>query len=353
MKTTSWPLNYPKSDSWPPRRPLPVVNSYINYPGLTIIIDCLTLTESQFNRKYSGEMVIMAHQILRNNIPVQDYESGDYDRGLLHRNNGITPFKRRAIVEFDLNLKPELRRLWRDLYQEVSTEDNLSILIDFSIASLRDSILDALTSGYRYDADNNGYVNLTEAGKSLSKKLAKARYLAESEFVTSRPGDYDQVIDKNYPNPPFRELGQDPEPFSRFILGKYPQMLFASEFPPGPNDDFDDFELESLELQCFTFKDAKAIAREGIYEDVGNFSPTWLAMVTGLPETIYNSLLIAAEHNERQSAIRVLVEQTCGFDDLVDEAIADDGFNLWMGYETSNEDDLYRIFGRDYLVGEV
>ena len=75
--------------------------------------------------------------------------------------------------------------------------------------------------------------------------------------------------------------------------------------------------------------------------------------MTGLPETIYNSLSIAAEPNERLSAVRVLVEQTCGFDDLVDEAIADDGFNLWMGYENSNEDDLYRIFGRDYLVGEV
>ena len=329
MKTTSWPLNYPKSDSWPPRTPLPVVNSYSNYPGLTVIIDYLTLTESQFNRKYIVDLDAM----------------------------GSAHFKRQAIVEFDRNLEPELRRLWRDLYQDVSTEDNVSTLIDFSIDSLRDSILNALTSGYGYVTPVSslvayGYVNQTEAGISLSKKLAQARYLAESELNTYTPADYDQVIDKNYPNPPFRELGQDPEPFSRFILGKYPQVLFGL-FSLTMFSNTSDFRLEIPDLLCFTFKGAKAIARDEIFERIGDFSPPWLAAVTGLSVTIFNSLSIAAEPNERLLAVRELVERTCGFDDLVDEAIADDGFNLWMGYETSNEDDLYRIFGRDYLVGEV
>jgi len=52
--------------------------------------------------------------------------------------------------------------------------------------------------------------------------------------------------------------------------------------------------------------------------------------------------------------VMALVNVTCGIDELVEEAVAgEDGFNRFLGWEYSNEDNPYKIFKQEYLVGVV
>ena len=337
MKTTSWPFNYPNSDEWPPRKRLPVVNSYANYPGMEIINNALKYSEVDFNRLYANELVLMASKMVYEDIGAERYKMMDFNRALLHPNNAINRFLRQAIeTEFKQNLEPELRKLWKPIYEMLS-DDSVSDLIDFSIRHLETTLTAALL----------GATSMREQGKrALGEQLAQARLLTRDDMEEFHSLRYDSKIDKNYPNAPFRNAWDEPAPFSRYVLGKYPETLFGVCGIP-------DYEIEARELQVFTYAQAVEMAKQYIEPLIGEFSATWLSYQTGLPQAIFDGLIMTAEPADRETAVMALVNATCGIDELVDSAIADDGFNSYLGWEYSNEDDPYKIFNQDYLVGLV
>ena len=340
MKTTSWPFNYPNSDEWPPRKRWPVVNSYANYPGMEIINNALKYSEVDFNRLYANELVLMASKMAYEDIGAERYKMMDFNRALLHPNNAINRFLRQAIeTEFKQNLEPELRKLWKPILDDLilgDNEESVSDLIDFSIRHLETTLYAALI----------GPTSMREQGKhTLRKQLAKARLLADDELqLDSR--NYETLINQQYPNAPFRNAWDVPAPFSRYVLGKYPEPLFAICGIP-------DFEIEARDLQVFTYAQAVEMAKQYIEPMVGEFDGNWLSYQTGLPEAIFTGLRMTANESDRETAVMALVNATCGIDELVDSAIADDGFNSYLGWEYSNEDDPYKIFNQDYLVGLV
>ena len=338
MKTTSWPFNYPNSDEWPPRKRWPVVNSYANYPGMEIINNALKYSEVDFNRLYANELVLMASKMVYEDIGAERYKMMDFNRALLHPNNAINRFLRQAIeTEFKQNLEPELRKLWKPIYETLS-DDSVSDLIDFSIRHLETTLYAALL----------GPTSMREQGKrALGEQLAKARLLADDDLhMVHSSTKYETLINQQYPNAPFRNAWDEPAPFSRYVLGKYPETLFRI-------CGIRDFDLMTTELQVFTYAQAVEMAKQYIEPLIGEFSATWLSYQTGLPEAIFTGLRMTANESDRETAVMALVNATCGIDELVDSAIADDGFNSYLGWEYSNEDDPYKIFNQDYLVGVV
>lgn len=317
MKTTSWPLNYPKSDEWPPRKRFPVVNSYADYPGMEIINNALKYGMSNFNRLYANDLI---------------EEDGYVNRG---------PFLRQALeTEFTQNLEPELRKLWKPILEDLGVgEDSVSKLIDFSINHLDYSLQNALL-GER--------ASMREQGKrALGEQLAKARLLASDDLHSAHTvTKYETLINQQYPNAPFRNAWDEPAPFSRYVLGKYPETLFE-------DSGIRDFDLLTIqtELEVLTYAQAVERAKQDIETLIGEFNANWLSFHTGLPESIFTGLVMTANESDRESAVRALVNVTCGIDELVEYALADDGFNKFLGWEYSNHDNPYKIFNQDYLVG--
>ena len=330
MKTTSWPLNYPKSDEWPPRKRFPVVNPYANYPGMEIINNALKYSEVDFNRLYTSELVSMAQQMA----------DDDVYRGLVYPNNAINRFLHQSLeTEFTQNLEPELRKLWKPILEDLGAgEDSVSKLIDFSIRHLKKTLESALV----------GHNPMRERGKrALGEQLAKARLLADDDLHSVYTfTKYETLINQQYPNAPFRNAWDEPAPFSRYVLGKYPETLFE-------DIGIRDFDLMTTELQVFTYAQAVERAKQYIEPLIGEFSANWLSYQTGLPESIFTGLVMTANESDRESAVMALVNVTCGIDELVESAIADDRFNGFLGWEYSNEDNPYKIFNQDYLVGVV
>lgn len=343
MKTTSWPFNYPNSDEWPPRKRWPVVNSYANYPGMEIINNALKYNEVDFNRLYANELILMAYEKVVEDIGMERYEMMDFNRALLHPNNAIAPFLRQAIeTEFTQNLEPELRKLWKPILEDLLDEGKgLDEMIDFSIRHLKTALTAAMLGEGRT-------MSWREQGKrALGEQLAQARLLADDDLhMVHSSTKYETLINQQYPNAPFRNAWDEPAPFSRYVLGKYPETLFGV-------CGIRDFDLMTTELQVFTYAQAVEMAKQYIEPLIGEFSATWLSYQTGLPQAIFDGLIMTAEPADRESAVMALVNATCGIDELVDSAIADDGFNSYLGWEYSNEDDPYKIFNQDYLVGVV
>ena len=316
MKTTSWPLNYPKSDEWPPRKRFPVVNSYADYPGMEIINNALKYGMSNFNRLYANDLI---------------EEDGYVKRG---------PFLRQALeTEFTQNLEPELRKLWKPILEDLGVgEDSVSKLIDFSVDYLFYELSSALLGG----------TSMREQGKrALGEQLAKARLLADDDLHSAHTvTKYETLINQQYPNAPFRNAWDEPAPFSRYVLGKYPETLFE-------DSGIRDFDLLTIqtELEVLTYAQAVERAKQDIETLIGEFNANWLSFHTGLPESIFTGLVMTANESDRESAVRALVNVTCGIDELVEYALADDGFNKFLGWEYSNHDNPYKIFNQDYLVG--
>jgi len=341
MKTTSWPFNYPNSDDWPPRKRWPVVNSYVDYPGMEIINNALKYSEVTFNRLYTSELVSMAQQMVIADIGMERYKIGDYNLALLHPNNAINRFLRQAIeTEFTQNLEPELRKLWKPILEELGAgKDSVSKLIDFSVQHLKILLTNALLGG----------TSSREQGKrALGEQLAQARLLASDDlhWVNSST-KYETLINQQYPNAPFRNAWDEPAPFSRYVLGKYPETLFGV-FIISP------FDLMTTELQVFTYAQAVEMSKQYIEPLIGEFDANWLSNQTGLPQAIFDGLRMTANDSDRESAVMALVNVTCGIDELVEEAVAgEDGFNRFLGWEYSNEDNPYKIFKQEYLVGVV
>lgn len=340
MKTTSWPFNYPNSDDWPPRKRFPVVNSYANYPGMEIINNALKYSEVDFNRLYANELILMASKMVYEDIGAERYKMMDFNRDLLHPNNAINRFLRQAIeTEFKQNLEPELRKLWKPILEDLVTgEDSVSKLIDFSIQHLEILLTKALLGG----------TSMREQGKrALGEQLAQARLLAEDDLHWVHSSTkYETLINQQYPNAPFRNAWDEPAPFSRYVLGKYPETLFGV-FIISP------FDLMTTEIQVFTYAQAVEQAKQYIEPLIGEFEAYWLSNQTGLPQAIFDGLRMTANDSDRESAVMALVNVTCGIDELVEDAIADDGWNRYLGWEYSNEDNPYKIFNQEYLVGVV
>lgn len=342
MKTTSWPFNYPNSDDWPPRKRWPVVNSYADYPGMEIINNALKYSEVDFNRLYANELILMASKMVYEDIGAERYKMMDFNRALLHPNNAINRFLRQAIeTEFTQNLEPELRKLWKPILEDLGAgEESVSKLIDFSVQHLKTTLTNALT----------GSTSMRAQGKrALGEQLAKARLLASDDLHSMHTvTKYEALIDQQYPNAPFRNAWDEPAPFSRYVLGKYPETLFE-------DSGIRDFDLLTIltELQVFTYAQAVERAKQYVEPLIGEFSANWLSYQTGLPESIFTGLVMTANESDRESAVMALVNVTCGIDELVESAVADDGFNGFLGWEYSNEDNSYKIFNQDYLVGVV
>jgi len=342
MKTTSWPFNYPKSDDWPPRKRWPVVNSYADYPGMEIINNALKYSELDFNRLYANELLLMARELLSEDV-WEEYQLEDFKRLYPSSvDDAINRFLRQAIeTEFTQNLEPELRKLWKPILEDLGAgEDSVSKLIDFSVQHLKITLTNALT----------GSTSMRAQGKrALGEQLAKARLLASDDLHSMHTvTKYEALIDQRYPNAPFRNAWDEPAPFSRYVLGKYPETLFE-------DSGIRDFDLLTIltELQVFTYAQAIERAKQYVEPLIGEFSANWLSYQTGLPESIFTGLVMTANESDRESAVMALVNVTCGIDELVESAVADDGFNGFLGWEYSNEDNSYKIFNQDYLVGVV
>ena len=341
MKTTSWPFNYPNSDDWPPRKSFPGVNSYADYPGMEIINNALKYSEVDFNRLYANELILMASKMVYEDIGAERYKMMDFNRDLLHPNNAMNRFLRQAIeTEFKQNLEPELRKLWKPILEDLVTDKNSPIpyLIDFSIQHLEILLTKALLGG----------TSMREQGKrALGEQLAQARLLAEDDLHWVHSSTkYETLINQQYPNAPFRNAWDEPAPFSRYVLGKYPETLFGV-FIISP------FDLMTTEIQVFTYAQAVEKAKQYIKPLIGEFEAYWLSNQTGLPQAIFDGLRMTANDSDRESAVMALVNVTCGIDELVEDAIADDRWNGYMGWEYSNEDNPYKIFNQEYLVGVV
>ena len=339
MKTTSWPFNYPNSDDWPPRKSFPGVNSYADYPGMEIINNALKYSQVDFNRLYKVELDLLARQM----IIADDEDDDDYafvNTFVMRQNRVINRFLRQAIeTEFKQNLEPELRKLWKPILEDLVTgEDSVSKLIDFSIQHLEILLTKALLGG----------TSMREQGKrALGEQLAQARLLAEDDLHWVHSSTkYETLINQQYPNAPFRNAWDEPAPFSRYVLGKYPETLFGV-FIISP------FDLMTTEIQVFTYAQAVEQAKQYIEPLIGEFEAYWLSNQTGLPQAIFDGLRMTANDSDRESAVMALVNVTCGIDELVEDAIADDRWNGYMGWEYSNEDNPYKIFNQEYLVGVV
>ena len=290
MKTTSWPLNYPKSDEWPPHRAHPVVNSYASYPSSHLISRDLML-----------------------GYPLSK-ENSNYTR-------------------LQNSFFKSLRRLWTTIYRDDNFPfplDSLNKMVDYCLKEFQNQM---------FSATREGQIQFL-------RNLTRARYLAEME--TSN--EYQELIDTNYPNAPFRENYAKPSPFSRFVLGKYPETLF-----PNLNLSEDwmvDFELEDIaDVVVYTYDEAILIARDIFEIQICYLSTNWLSNKTGLPEIIFTHLQALQPQSQFEISIRALIDATCGFNELVDDMVNEGWENFEGLFSVSYEINEWNILGRTWVVG--
>ena len=290
MKTTSWPLNYPKSDEWPPHRAHPVVNSYASYPSSHLISRDLML-----------------------GYPLSK-ENSNYTR-------------------LQNSFFKSLRRLWTTIYRDDNFPfplDSLNKMVDYCLKEFQNQM---------FSATREGQIQFL-------RNLTRARYLAEME--TSN--EYQELIDTNYPNAPFRENYAKPSPFSRFVLGKYPETLF-----PNLNLSEDwmvDFELEDIaDVVVYTYDEAILIARDIFDIQICYLSTNWLSNKTGLPEIIFTHLQALQPQSQFEISIRALIDATCGFNELVDDMVNEGWENFEGLFSVSYEINEWNILGRTWIVG--
>ncbi len=290
MKTTSWPLNYPKSDEWPPHRAHPVVNSYASYPSSHLISRDLML-----------------------GYPLSK-ENSNYTR-------------------LQNSFFKSLRRLWTTIYRDDNFPfplDSLNKMVDYCLKEFQNQM---------FSATREGQIQFL-------RNLTRARYLAEME--TSN--EYQELIDTNYPNAPFRENYAKPSPFSRFVLGKYPETLF-----PNLNLSEDwmvDFELEDIaDVVVYTYDEAILIARDIFEIQICYLSTNWLSNKTGLPEIIFTHLQALQPQSQFEISIRALIDATCGFNELVEDIVNEGWENVEGLFSVSYEINEWNILGRTWVVG--
>ena len=290
MKTTSWPLNYPKLDEWPPHRAHPVVNSYASYPSSHLISRDLML-----------------------GYPLSK-ENSNYTR-------------------LQNSFFKSLRRLWTTIYRDDNFPfplDSLNKMVDYCLKEFQNQM---------FSATREGQIQFL-------RNLTRARYLAEME--TSN--EYQELIDTNYPNAPFRENYAKPSPFSRFVLGKYPETLF-----PNLNLSEDwmvNFTFEDIaDVVVYTYDEALLIARDIFEIQICYLGPNWLSSKTGLPEVIFTHLQVLQPQSQFEISIRALIDATCGFNELVEDIVNEGWENVEGLFSVSYEINEWNILGRTWIVG--
>lgn len=296
MKITSWPLNYPKSDEWPPHRAHPVVNSYASYPSSQLISRDLML-----GYPLSKEKTLLASQYT---------------------------------IRLQNSFFKSLRRLWTTIYRDdvvIGPPNSLNKMVDYCLEEFQNQM---------FSPTREGQVNFL-------RNLTKARYLAEMETSDY----YKELIDTNYPNAPFRENYAEPSPFSRFVLGKYPETLF-----PNLNLSEDwmvNFTFEDIaDVVVYTHDEALLIARDIFEIRICYFNTNWLSNKTGLPEVIFTQLQELQGLGQFEISIRALIDATCGFNELVDDVLNSEGWENVEGlFSESYEIEEWNILGRNWVVG--
>jgi len=290
MKITSWPLNYPKSDEWPPHRAHPVVNSYASYPSSHLISRDLML-----------------------GYPLSK-ENSNYTR-------------------LQNSFFKSLRRLWTTIYRDdvvIGPPNSLNKMVDYCLEEFQNQM---------FSPTREGQVNFL-------RNLTKARYLAEMETSDY----YKELIDTNYPNAPFRENYAEPSPFSRFVLGKYPETLV-----PNLNLSEDwmvNFTFEDIaDVVVYTYDEALLIARDIFEIQICYLGPNWLSSKTGLPEVIFTHLQVLQPQSQFEISIRALIDATCGFNELVEDIVNEGWENIESLFSESYEINEWNILGRTWVVG--
>ena len=290
MKITSWPLNYPKSDEWPPHRAHPVVNSYASYPSSHLISRDLML-----------------------GYPLSK-ENSNYTR-------------------LQNSFFKSLRRLWTTIYRDdvvIGPPNSLNKMVDYCLEEFQ----------------NQMFSSTREGQVQFIRNLAKARYLAEMETSDY----YKDLIDTNYPNAPFLENYAEPSPFSRFVLGKYPETLV-----PNLNLSEDwmvNFTFEDIaDVVVYTYDEALLIARDIFEIQICYLGPNWLSSKTGLPEVIFTHLQVLQPQSQFEISIRALIDATCGFNELVEDIVNEGWENIESLFSESYEINEWNILGRTWVVG--
>jgi len=226
-----------------------------------------------------------------------------------------------------------LRRLWTTIYRDdvvIGPPNSLNKMVDYCLEEFQNQM---------FSPTREGQVNFL-------RNLTKARYLAEMETSDY----YKELIDTNYPNAPFRENYAEPSPFSRFVLGKYPETLV-----PNLNLSEDwmvNFTFEDIaDVVVYTYDEALLIARDIFEIQICYLGPNWLSSKTGLPEVIFTHLQELQPQSQFEISIRALIDATCGFNELVEDIVNEGWENIESLFSESYEINEWNILGRTWVVG--
>lgn len=112
-------------------------------------------------------------------------------------------------------------------------------------------------------------------------------------------------------------------------------------------DTFDTLETAVGEYEVFTEEEANERTYEYIKDTLWAFEPHFMEEVTGVSHIVFKSL--SGLYEEANEAVYSLVENTCGMDTLVQEAIDADGRGHFIGHYDGEEIEtetglfLYRV----------
>jgi hypothetical protein len=248
-----------------------------------------------------------------------------------------TDYIEKVQMEFTYNLEPELRKLWATVYRDevvFGHPGSLNEMIEYCLEKFQSQIM-RIIKDVGFDT--------VESKIKLSQHLVMAQYLADHEVSLI----YEELIESIYPNSPFLIDYAVTSPFSRYVLGKYPLVLFQNL--DLSEDWMIDFELESVNVVAHHYDEAMRAARNNYEESIGYLSSNWLSIQTGLPTIVFSTLQDITEYGPRALAIRALVNSTCGFERLVENAVEEDGWGHCLGFEGKGQE--YQVFNMDWVVG--
>jgi len=108
----------------------------------------------------------------------------------------------------------------------------------------------------------------------------------------------------------------------------------------------DDVDIDGREYRVLTEHEADAAVREHIADSLWAFNVAWLAIKTGLDESIFAGLVDKCE--SANDAVRALIDSTCGLDDFVEDSVRADGRGHFLnGYDGAEEEYCAYRNGKD------
>ena len=323
MKTTSWPLNYPKSDSWPPQPKFKTAESWKNYPDIS-------------------RWVLM----------------------MLTRGN----YTKSVEMEFEKILAPQLAKLWERLYAPyfddaeggIGTGSNLDRMIAWNLDLLRNAntynyppsnLVQNLGIDDRFgvwDSLNPVLTFSTNFREILRHKLLECRYL-----VDTADREYLETLKARG-----ALLFNTPEAFSPLILGKLPAATFNNwefseklrslgedEIIEGERDEL----FENRIIRTVTKGFARDLVMESQSEMLSYFSPGWTSTMTGLPSVVFEAIQENVPTFDANDAYRALIEATCGLEEFIEAAIDADGWENSLPGSDGEFVGEYRDYFSDYM----